>query len=130
MRSDVDYKTRKLIRMGDLNSRSSLHGGRLLEWVDEECGIYAMCELETRQVVTKLMSEVNFISPARIGDIIEIVLETVSFGTTSIVIKVEVRNKDTMRSILTLDKVVMVSVDENGRPKPHGKTSQGNLNKD
>jgi hypothetical protein len=28
----------------------------------------------------------------------------------------------TRETIITIDKIVMVSLDENGKPKPHGKT--------
>ena len=34
----------------------------------------------------------------------------------------EVRNKLTREQILTIDKIVFVNLDENGKPVPHGKT--------
>jgi acyl-CoA hydrolase len=66
------------------------------------------------------MSEVNFISSAKLGDIVEIGCELVGFGRTSITIACEVRNKDTKKTIIRIDKIVFVSVDENGTPNPHG----------
>jgi len=33
-----------------------------------------------------------------------------------------VRNKMTRESIITVDKIVMVALDNSGKPKPHGKT--------
>jgi acyl-CoA hydrolase len=68
------------------------------------------------------MSEVNFASSAKLGDIVEIGCELVSLGNTSITISCEVRNKDTKQSIIRIDKIVFVLVDENGKPKPHGIT--------
>jgi acyl-CoA thioesterase YciA len=68
------------------------------------------------------MSEVNFVSSAKTGDIVEIGCELVQFGNTSITIVCEVRNKDTKKTIIRIDKIVFVSVDENGKPIPHGIT--------
>ena len=59
---------------------------------------------------------------AREGDIVEIGLEPVKFGTASLTLKCEVRNKMTRQTIITIDKIVMVGLDENGNAKPHGKT--------
>jgi acyl-CoA hydrolase len=66
------------------------------------------------------MSEVNFISSAKLGDIVEIGCELVQFGKTSITIACEVRNKDTKKTITRIDKIVFVSLDENGLPTSHG----------
>ena len=68
------------------------------------------------------MSEINFVSSAKLGDVVEIGMETVSFGRTSITVRCEVRNKFNQETIITIDKIVFVNVDENGRPKPHNRT--------
>jgi acyl-CoA thioesterase YciA len=116
----MKYYTRKLIKYEDLNARGTLFGGQVLKWIDEEASIFTICQLNTRSIVTKAMSEVNFVASAKTGDIIEIGCELVQFGTTSVTISCEVRNKDTKQTIIKIDKIVFVSVDENGRPKPHG----------
>jgi acyl-CoA hydrolase len=118
----MNFKTRKLIKYEDLNSRGSLFGGQLLKWIDEEASIYTICQLETNKIVTKLMSEINFMKPAHLNNIIEIGVDVVSFGRTSITLKVVARIKDTKNEILKIDKMVFVSIDENGKPVPHGKT--------
>jgi len=63
------FRTRKVVKPADLNSRNTLFGGRLLEWIDEECGVYAACQMETQTLVTKSMTEINFLAPARQGDV-------------------------------------------------------------
>ena len=55
--------------------RCSLFGGRLLQWIDEEAALYAIVQLETPRCVTKYISEINFISSAKQGDIIEVTIE-------------------------------------------------------
>ncbi|WKD86729.1 putative acyl-CoA thioester hydrolase [Polaribacter huanghezhanensis] len=116
------FHTRKWIKPEDLNPNGTLFGGRLLQWIDEELGIYAIIQLEIPRTVTKFMSEIDFVSSAKQGDIIEIGIEVLAFGNSSITLKCSVRNKLTHKVIIEIDKIVMVSLDEKGKPLNHGKT--------
>lgn len=118
----MNFHTRKWIKPQDLNPNGTLFGGRVLEWIDEEAALYAIIQLENPKTVTKFISEIDFKSSAREGDIIEIGIEPVKFGNASLTLRCEVRNKMTRETIVTIDKVVLVGLDENGKPKPHGKT--------
>jgi acyl-CoA hydrolase len=118
------YRTRKLIKPGDLNPRGTLFGGQLLKWIDEEAAIFAICQLGSSNIVTKAMSEIDFVTTAKVGDIIEFGMDFVKFGTTSITICCDVRNKNTKESIIKIDKIVFVLLDENGRPKSHNKKNK------
>jgi acyl-CoA hydrolase len=117
----MNFRTRKLIKPEDLNSRGTLFGGRVLSWIDEEAAIFSMCQLGEKNVVTKAMSEINFVNTATTGDIVEMGCELVTIGTTSITVECEVRNKDTKKTIIKVDKIVFVLLDEYGKPKPHNK---------
>ncbi|MDD3458428.1 MAG: hotdog domain-containing protein [Weeksellaceae bacterium] len=116
------FHTRKWVKPQDLNANKTLFGGALLAWIDEEAALYTIIQLENKNVVTKFMSEINFMSSAREGDIVEIGMVVVEFGRSSLVLKCEARNKMTRETILTVDRIVMVNLDENGRPKAHGKS--------
>ena len=118
----MNYHTRKWIKPEDLNANHTLFGGKLLQWIDEEAALYSIIQLENPKTVTKYISEINFVNSARQGDIIEIGIEVVNFGRTSLTLSCEVRNKMTHQTIITIDKIVFVSLDENGNPKPQGKT--------
>jgi len=118
----MNFYTRKWVKPEDLNAHGTLFGGRLLSWIDEEAAIYAIVQLETNGCVTKYMSEINFINSARQGDIIELGIKAIHFGNTSITLTCEVRNKISHKTILTIDKIVFVSLDETGKPVKHGKT--------
>lgn len=118
----MNYHTRKWVKPEDLNPNHSLFGGRLLQWIDEEAALYAIIQLENTKVVTKFISEINFVSSAKQGDIIEIGIEASHFGSSSITLKCNVRNKMTHQTIITVDKIVMVNLDGDGNPAPHGKT--------
>ena len=116
------FHTRKWVKPEDLNANHSLFGGRLLAWIDEEAALYSIVQLENARVVTKHMSEINFISSAKQGDIIEIGIEVVKFGTSSLTLRCEVRNMMTRETIITIDTITMVNLDKEGKPLPHGKT--------
>ncbi len=118
----MKFHTRKWVKPEDLNPNGTLFGGSLLKWIDEEAAIYAIIQLDSQKVVTKLISEINFVSSARQGEIIELGLTATHFGRTSITLRCEVRNKITRKSILTIDRLVFVHLGEDGLPAPHGKT--------
>jgi len=119
---EMRFHTRKWVKPQDLNPNGTLFGGRLLEWIDEEAALYSIIQLENPRVVTKFISEINFTSSAKQGDIIEIGLAAIKFGHTSLTLRCEVRNKMTREVIITLDRITMVALDENGKPTAHGKT--------
>ena len=116
------FHTRKWVKPEDLNPNGTLFGGKLLTWIDEEAALYSIIQLENPRVVTKYMSEINFMSSARQGDIVEIGIDVIKFGYSSLVLKCEVRNKMTHETIITVENITMVNLDEFGKPKPHGKT--------
>lgn len=118
----MNFHTRKWVKPEDLNAHGTLFGGRLLSWIDEEAAIYTIIQLGTNGCVTKYMSEINFINSASQGDIIELGIKAIKFGHTSITLTCQVRNKITQKTILTIDEIVFVSVDENGKPVKHGRT--------
>ncbi len=118
----MKFYSRKLIKPENLNARNTLFGGALLRWIDEEAGIYAMTKLDTKNVVTKYISEIDFINSAQQGDVIEIGLGFKAIGKTSISFSCEVRNVFSKQSIITIENIVFVKVDEKGNASPHGKT--------
>lgn len=118
----MNFHTRKWVKPEDLNPNGTLFGGALLAWIDEEAALYAVVQLENPHVVTKFISEINFISAPKQGDIIEIGIEAVAFGSSSITLRCEVRNMQTRADILSIEKIVMVNLGEDGKPAAHGKT--------
>ncbi len=116
------FHTRKWVKPEDLNPNGTLFGGQLLAWIDEEAALYTVIQLENSKIVTKYISEINFMSSAKQGDIIEIGMEVMKFGKSSITLKCEARNKMTRETILTVDNIIMVNLGKDGKPTPHGKT--------
>lgn len=118
----MNFYTRKWVKPEDLNAHNTLFGGRLMAWIDEEAAIYTTIQLGTNAVVTKYISEINFVSSAKQGDIVELGIKAIRFGRTSLTLTCEVRNKISQKTILTIDKIVFVAVDIDGKPIPHGRT--------
>ena len=116
------FHTRKWVKPEDLNPNGTLFGGQLLAWIDEEAALYTIIQLENSKIVTKYISEINFMSSAVKGDIVELGIEVIKFGKTSVTLKCEARNKMTRETILTVDHIVMVNLGIDGKPKAHGKT--------
>ncbi|WP_083402903.1 acyl-CoA thioesterase [Curtobacterium sp. MCBA15_008] len=119
---EMNFYTRKWVRPEDLNANGTLFGGSLLRWIDEEAAVYAIIQLGNGKVVTKYMSEIEFVSSAKAGDIVEIGLVATRFGRSSLTMRAEARNLFTHQSILTIDEVVFVNLDADGNPAPHGYT--------
>lgn len=124
--TDLRFRTQKWVRPEDLNANGTLFGGSLLKWIDEEATIYAIVQMGNRRVVTKIMSEINFVASAQEGDIIEMGLTATEFGRSSLTMRAEVRNMITRNSILTIDRIVFVNLGDDGRPAPHGFTEVTN----
>lgn len=120
--AEMNFHTRKWVRPEDLNANGTLFGGSLLRWIDDEAVVYAMIQLGNQRIVTKYLSEINFRASATQGDIIEIGLQATRFGRTSLTMRCEVRNIITAEIILSIDSIVFVGLDEDGRPKEHGFT--------
>lgn len=111
---------RRLVIAKDLNGANKLFGGTILAWIDEQAYIEVISLLKTNNVVTKYISEIEFISGAIVGDVVEIKTNFEKAGKTSVTLKVEVCNFTTQKKIATVNEIVMVNVDDQGQPKPHG----------
>ncbi len=119
------FFSRRLVMPNDLNPANFLFGGRALEWIDEEAAIYAMCQLDTKYLVTKHIGEISFESSAAVGEVVEFGLATKKVGRTSLTVTCLVRNKASKKTICVADDIVFVCVDPETRlPAPHNKTRE------
>lgn len=103
----------------DTNQLGTIFGGYILSLIDMAAGQHART-VAARRYVTKVMREVEFISPVFVGDAVSFYASTVKMGRTSITIKVDVeavRGKDALESCkVTSAEVVMVAIDDNYNP--------------
>jgi acyl-CoA hydrolase len=114
---------RRLVKFEDLNQTGRLFGGRLMEWIDEAAALYAMCQLQTKKIVTLKVSELIFKEPISNGDILEFFASTKNVGRTSFAVEMEVRkkaisNEQSPSLALTCD-LTFVTVDQDGHATPN-----------
>ena len=105
----------------DTNHMGSIFGGHILSLIDLAAGQHAR-SLAPKKYVTKVMREVEFIAPVHVGDVVSFYTATKKIGNTSITVAVDVevlRGIDSVQKIkVTSAEVVMVAVDDSGRPIP------------
>jgi acyl-CoA thioesterase YciA len=99
----------------DIGINDNLFGGVMLSWLDEAAAIFAT-ENVGGDVVTRKMSEIEFINPVRVGDIVHIFGEVVRIGSTSISIVINAQNTTTCKSVCKTD-MVFVHIDNEGNKK-------------
>ena len=113
-----DYLTRqtRMLMYQDLNTRGKLYGGRLLEWIDMVAGITGRRYCGT-EVTTAAIDKLDFLTAAKLGDILEIIGKVTYVGNTSFEVKVEtyVDRQNGERERINRAYLVMVALDEEER---------------
>ena len=105
----------------DTNALGTIFGGVILSHIDLASAVEAR-KTAARRWVTKAMREVEFHEPVFLGDIVSFFTETVRVGRTSITVRVSVEAErwgsgHGERVKVTEAEVVLVAVDESGRPR-------------
>ncbi|NBU98373.1 MAG: acyl-CoA thioesterase [Spirochaetia bacterium] len=117
----MELITQHHVMSKDLNAHGNLFGGIMLAWIDESAAIYVMRKIGYTNIVTVNMDNVNFMTPGRNGDIIQIYGEIEKIGRSSIVIKTNsislAMGSHNKRDVIQC-KVTFVCLDELGRPFP------------
>jgi acyl-CoA thioesterase YciA len=107
----------------DTNPLGTIFGGVILSHIDLASAVEAR-KTARRRWVTKAMREVEFHQPVFLGDVVNFFTDTIRVGRTSITVKVSVEAErwgsghHGERVKVTEAEVVLVAVDESGRPVP------------
>ncbi|WP_102275571.1 acyl-CoA thioesterase [Cytobacillus massiliigabonensis] len=110
----------KLVLPPNTNHMGTIFGGTVLAYIDEIAAIAAM-KHSKNVVVTASIDTVNFLSSARVGDILILEGVVISTGRTSmeVYVKVECQNLETReRTTTTTAILTMVAVNSDGVPTP------------
>jgi acyl-CoA thioesterase YciA len=113
--------SREMVLDQDIGLNATLFGGDMMARMDKVAGITASLMSHNRRFVTLKVSELEFHSPVRAGDIIEFYAEITRQGSTSMTIQLEVKvyaPVSNARRDVTSGSFVMVAVDDNLRPEP------------
>lgn len=106
----------------DTNAYGTIFGGVILSHIDLASAVEARRHGH-HKYVTKAMREVEFVEPVFLGDVVNLYTETVRLGRTSVTVKVSVEAErwgrgQGERVKVTEAEVVLVAVDDFGRPRP------------
>jgi acyl-CoA hydrolase len=104
----------------DTNSQGTLFGGHAMSLMDRLAFIVAS-RFTRMPVVTASSEKIEFRSPVKQGEMVELVGSVVDVGRTSLRIRIEMHREDLLtgdRSLCTTGEFVMVAVGDDGRPKP------------
>lgn len=104
----------------DVNWGGKVHGGVVMEWIDQAAAVCASryCGMDT---VAVFSGGIRFYRPLRIGDLVEVEARLVYTGTKGMHIAVHVRSADPKTSefhLTTYGLTVMVARDESGTSMP------------
>ncbi|MDG2031819.1 MAG: acyl-CoA thioesterase [Phycisphaerales bacterium] len=120
---DEDYTTALRIMMmpRDTNHAGTIFGGVILSHIDQ-AGYVEARQHGNNRWVTVAIDRVEFHAPVFVGDIVAFMTKTARVGRTSVTVDVQViaeRRMSDEKIHVTTAHMVMVSVDEEGRPTPH-----------
>ncbi len=109
-----------LILPPDTNHHETIFGGKVLAYIDEIAAITSMKHAKG-PVVTASIDSVDFLSSAKVGDVIELDAVVSSTGRSSMEVYVRVTSMNLLtgeEKLTTESFLTMVAVDDNGRPVP------------
>jgi acyl-CoA hydrolase len=104
----------------DANSVGTLFGGRALSLMDRLAFIVAS-RFARKPVVTACSEKVEFRTPVKVGNLVELVGKVARVGRTSITVDIEMYAEDLLsgrRSLCTTGRFILVAVGADGLPTP------------
>jgi Acyl-CoA hydrolase len=105
----------------EINDRGTIFGGWLMSQMDLACFTKAV-KCTRGWVTTVAANSVVFESPVFVGDVVNIYVDIIRIGTTSLTLGLEVyseRLNENMESYrVARGEMVFVAIDENYKPRP------------
>ena len=110
----------EIVFPNNTNSAGNLFGGHALSLMDRLAFIVSS-RYSRKNMVTASSDKIEFKSPVRVGDLIELVGRIVRVGRTSLTVDIDMYSENLRtgeRHLCTTGEFVMVAVGEDGRPTP------------
>lgn len=101
----------------DISYGGTVHGGKILEWIDR-AGYACAVGWSGRYCVTAYVGNIRFTRPVQIGELVEVHARLIHTGRTSMHVLVTIRSADPQRGIFvqtTQCMTIFVAVDSSGR---------------
>lgn len=109
----------QILRPQHLNYAGNLFGGQLAMWIDEVAGVVAMRHSQS-YVTTAAIDNLRFREPVSQGEMIVMRGQLTYVGTTSMEVRVDsfVEGLNGDYRLINTAFVIMVALDEAGKPRP------------
>jgi acyl-CoA thioesterase YciA len=114
-----ELSLRTVAMPADTNPAGDIFGGWIMSLMDLAAGVSAGTRAKGR-VATAAVSNLNFLQPVKVGDVVCVYTEITKIGRTSIAVAVEayvLRRNQGERVRVTAAEFVLVAVDEHGSPR-------------
>jgi acyl-CoA thioesterase YciA len=114
-----ELSLRTVAMPADTNPNGDIFGGWIMSLMDLAAGIAAGTRAQGR-VATAAVSNLSFLQPVKVGDVVCVYTEILKTGRTSITVGVEayvLRRNLGERVRVTASEFVLVAVDERGVPR-------------
>src|SRR5271163_1333343 len=114
-----ELSLRTVAMPADTNPNGDIFGGWIMSLMDLAAGVAAGTRAKGR-VATAAVSNLNFLQPVKVGDVVCVYTEITKTGRTSITVGVEafvLRRNLGERVRVTAAEFVLVAVDEHGTPR-------------
>jgi acyl-CoA thioesterase YciA len=115
-----ELASRSLAMPADTNPMGDMFGGWIMSLMDAAGAMTAMHHAKGR-VVTVAVSNIAFLQPVKVGDIVCCYTDPIRFGRTSITLGVEVwvlRQGQGDRVLVTAAEFTFVAIDAEGHKRP------------
>ncbi len=109
----------QILLYSTMNGNNRLFGGQLMEWIDIVAAVVARRHCGTN-VTTAAVDSLEFKAPAMVNDTVILVGYITYAGRTSmeVCVRTYVENLDGTRHEINQAHLVLVAIDENGKPVP------------
>ncbi|WP_114766834.1 acyl-CoA thioesterase [Vibrio rhodolitus] len=111
---------RFLAEPSDVNFGGKVHGGAAMKWID--LAAYACAAgWSGKYCITAYAGGIRFVSPIHVGNLVEVSAKVIYTGSSSMHIAIDVQAsdpKELTNRLTTHCIVIMVAVDEQGKPSP------------
>jgi acyl-CoA thioesterase YciA len=114
-----ELSLRTVAMPADTNPSGDIFGGWIMSLMDLAAGVAAGTRAKGR-VATAAVSNLNFLQPVKVGDVVCVYTDITKTGRTSITVGVEayvLRRNQGERVRVTAAEFVLVAVDDHGTPR-------------
>jgi acyl-CoA thioesterase YciA len=114
-----ELSLRTVAMPADTNPNGDIFGGWIMSLMDLAAGVAAGTRAKGR-VATAAVSNLSFLQPVKVGDVVCVYTEIAKTGRTSMTVGVEayvLRRNQGERVRVTAAEFVLVAVDDHGKPR-------------